>query len=574
MWVLSRLGAVVLAETVKWLTVIVGLCCLIGISPAHAAQQCYYYPVYFCIDIDPPAKPSSISAPGSITHGYSGSWTVSWPASTGATSYQLRERFNGGGEVTVQNTSSRSFAAAGKTLAGSYKYRVRACNSAGCSAYTSYKTVNLTIGYPTTLGFTGSNSATTDSNGAYTVTWSAKTPVLGSYRLEQRIGNSSTWTNERNAYSYTSKPYSGKSTNDYDYRMRWIFSLNLGSMGGWINVDQKELPKSMRVEHPPAKPATPALLSKSSNTDTTYTISWSAVSGASRYELWRRTAAYGGNYGNWSRIRNGTGRSDNESFGNGHYQYYVKACNLFCSTKSNVRTVNVLTLPANVGSLSIGSKSGNTDNSYTVNWTKPDGRVTYYKLYRRQANYGSSSYSSWDNYVSPSSPNRTENTMGDGHYQYYARACNESGCSGNSSIVSTTVLKNPGTSGTPSFTQKDNNQDTSFKVNWTTASGIVDNYQVAYRRVDYTTGTPVFVGSWTYSDLLPATARSVDHVHTTDGHYQYFIRAHNDSGQTDSALNYTTVLKKPGIPSGITFTNNSHGTRDIDGNFTVNWGAA
>src|SRR5262249_8074587 len=67
---------------------------------------------------------------------------------------------------------------AGK-LAGSYTYQVRACNSSGCSAFTSGFLVSVVT--PGTPGpITGPSNSTT---GSYTLSWGAATGTVGYYEL-------------------------------------------------------------------------------------------------------------------------------------------------------------------------------------------------------------------------------------------------------------------------------------------------------------------------------------------------------------------------------------------------------
>ena len=53
--------------------------------------------------------------------------------------HQLEQRFNSGAWTTVHNGSGTSKASG--VMAGSRGYRVRACNAAGCGAYSTIHTV-------------------------------------------------------------------------------------------------------------------------------------------------------------------------------------------------------------------------------------------------------------------------------------------------------------------------------------------------------------------------------------------------------------------------------------------------
>src|SRR5690606_11151860 len=82
--------------------------------------------------LDVPGQPSTISVPASSS---TGSYTISWSATAGATGYELYEATNSSftGEVLAYSGGATSNAFSGKGN-GTYYYRVKACNAAGCSA--------------------------------------------------------------------------------------------------------------------------------------------------------------------------------------------------------------------------------------------------------------------------------------------------------------------------------------------------------------------------------------------------------------------------------------------------------
>jgi len=88
----------------------------------------------------PPSSAPSISAPGSNN---SGSYTVTWSAVGGGTSYNLQEQVNGGGWTQVQANGSTSWGASGKGTA-TYGYRVQACNAGGCGPWSGTANVAVT----------------------------------------------------------------------------------------------------------------------------------------------------------------------------------------------------------------------------------------------------------------------------------------------------------------------------------------------------------------------------------------------------------------------------------------------
>jgi YD repeat-containing protein len=84
-----------------------------------------------------PAVPASISAPSSEPYP-AGSWTVSWAAVGGATSYTLQRTNTATSAVVAAYSGSATSTIDGHSLLlvpGSYVYAVKACNVAGCSGW-------------------------------------------------------------------------------------------------------------------------------------------------------------------------------------------------------------------------------------------------------------------------------------------------------------------------------------------------------------------------------------------------------------------------------------------------------
>jgi len=94
-----------------------------------------------------PGIPSSISAPSSDNDG---SFSVSWGSSSGTvTSYKLEQQLNSGSWSQIYSGTSLSQSVSGLTD-GTYRYRVRACNSSGCSGYRTASNNTVVISPPGT----------------------------------------------------------------------------------------------------------------------------------------------------------------------------------------------------------------------------------------------------------------------------------------------------------------------------------------------------------------------------------------------------------------------------------------
>lgn len=86
----------------------------------------------------PPAP--VVTAPGTLTAG--NQYQVSWSASSGATQYVL-ERSRNGSAYSVLYDGSGTSATLSAGVAGSFAHRVKACNTAGCSAYSAIATTTV-----------------------------------------------------------------------------------------------------------------------------------------------------------------------------------------------------------------------------------------------------------------------------------------------------------------------------------------------------------------------------------------------------------------------------------------------
>lgn len=74
----------------------------------------------------------------------SGAYTVSWSGAAYATSYTLQEQVNGGGWASVYTGTNGSWGTSGRA-AGSYDYRVQACDAYGCSGWSGVGTTTVSV---------------------------------------------------------------------------------------------------------------------------------------------------------------------------------------------------------------------------------------------------------------------------------------------------------------------------------------------------------------------------------------------------------------------------------------------
>jgi hypothetical protein len=206
-------------------------------------------------------------------------------------------------------------------------------------------------------------------------------------------------------------------------------------------------------------PSTPSLSSPSDNaelTDTTPTLSWNSVSGATYYKL--ALADVDGNKVYDLIDVTSTSKTTSTLSKNIEYRWAVKACNdSGCSSASSYRAFTVTDPIPSTPSLSSPSDNAElTDTTPTLSWNSVSG-ATYYKLALADVD-GNKVY----DLIDVTSTSKTTSTLSKNiEYRWAVKACNDSGCSSASSYRAFTVT-DPIPS-TPSITNISVSPDTGTK---------------------------------------------------------------------------------------------------------------
>ncbi|KGQ18732.1 RHS-repeat-containing protein [Lysobacter dokdonensis DS-58] len=168
----------------------------------------------------PAVAPASLSAPAQST---TGAYTVYWASTVRATFYRLEERTSAGAWTLVHDAAATSRAVTGKT-AGTYRYRVAACNESGCGPWSPEANV-VDIDPPSDVP--AASVPAVNTTGAFTVSWNAVEGAT-SYHLDEST-NGGAWTQVQDA-AVTSRAVTGKSTAvPHAYRVR---ACNAAGCGG------------------------------------------------------------------------------------------------------------------------------------------------------------------------------------------------------------------------------------------------------------------------------------------------------------------------------------------------------
>jgi hypothetical protein len=260
----------------------------------------------------------SLSAPATNT---TGSYTVTWTTAAMAVRYQLQERKGNDAWVMLHDAAGNSKDISGKST-GDWSYQARACSATTCGSWSPIVTtaVSLTPGSTPTI-----TAPATNATGSYTVSWTSVATATR-YELEERLG-AGAWSQIQDT-SATSRAITGKATGSWGYRVR---ACNSTGCGEWSAIG------SVSVILPPAGVPT---LTAPSNAGSSYTVSWTSVTAAIRYEL---DESFNG--GAWNTIYNGAGNSVSRTGGGvgSTLSYRVRACNDGgCGANSETKTVNII----------------------------------------------------------------------------------------------------------------------------------------------------------------------------------------------------------------------------------------
>ncbi|RHW77716.1 hypothetical protein [Colwellia sp. RSH04] len=372
------------------------------------------------VTVKAPAKPS-IS--GSNYTDYDGSVNISWNNVSHETYYEL---YKGSTKYQLSaNVVSKSFS----LPIGSHAFKVRACSTVGCSAFSSIKTV--TVAKPSSPSISGFDHTVHGST--VNIAWSN---VTGESRFEVFKGASK--------YDVTantlSKSFNNLSVGTYSFKVRACSAVGCS---GYSNI------RTVTVKLPLPGPVS-IIGNNYSTYNSSVSVSWNTDSDASYYKVYK---------GSSSSVVNSIAKASTQSktFSSltaGAHTFKVQACNSTgCAANSNSITVTVK-VPAKP-SIS-GSNYTDYDGTVSIGWNNVSYE-TGYELYK-----GSTKYSLSANTVSKSF------SLPVGSHAFKVRACSAVGCSAFSSIKTVTVAK----PSTPSISGSNyTDYDGTITLNWNNVAG-------------------------------------------------------------------------------------------------------
>ncbi|BCS34401.1 hypothetical protein TBR22_A36310 [Luteitalea sp. TBR-22] len=550
----------------------------------------YAAPVYFttrttaAVPATPAgATPGTTAAPGILLG--TRAVTMTWGASTGASTYQLALVDMTSG-ATVVDTSVIGAAYTMPLSTGRlYRWNVAACNAAGCSAPTPmlYVTTPAETTTPATPGGASpgatANPGPTLASNVFSAAWAASSGAT-SYNVVVRDSGTDVLVVDAHV---TGTAYAANLGAGRTYRWN-VAACNSAGCSRYTAVLYFTTPTSGSTPTKPATPPGPSPGSTSSPGPTTgsssVTVGWGASSGAANYGL----AILDVSTGALVVDTYVTGTSYTASLSSGRtYRWNVAACNSAgCSSYTAVlyfttpTSGSTPTKPATPTGPSPGSTSspGPTagSNSVTVGWGASSGAANY-GLAILDVSTGAlvvDTYVTGTSYTASLSSGRT--------YRWNVAACNSAGCSSYTAVLyfttptsgstptkpATPTSPSPGSISSPGPTTG----SSTVTIGWGASSGAT-NYGVAI--LDVSTGALVvdtYVTGTSYTSSL-SSGRT----------YRWNAAACNSAGCSlyTTALYFTTptALAAPSVPSGPSpGSTSSPGPTMGSSNVTVGWGVS
>jgi len=362
-----------------------------------------------------PDPPTGISATANSTS----SVIVGWGSVSGASGYYIyRSQDAVGPYIQVGKSGTTSYTDNGLSAGTTYYYRVAAYNNAGTGSQSSYITTTTLPNAPTGV------TATAASTSSITVTWSSVSGAT-SYYIYRSTSASGTYeqVGTSTTTSYTNTGLTAGTTYYYKVAAR----ASYGSSG--------ESAQSSDVSATTLTSAPTDVKAEAVSTSS-ITISWSSVSGATGYYIYRNTSSSG----TYEQVGTSTTTSYTDTYLDGGTTYYYKMAAYNSggesSQSSYASAITQLDAPTDVTATSelAGSGGGTSYFFIRITWSSVSGAAGY-RIYRSASASGT--------YVQDGTSTRTSYLAADllsrGETRYFTvAALNNSG--GESARSSYTVV--------------------------------------------------------------------------------------------------------------------------------------
>jgi len=455
-----------------------------------------------------PSVPDGLSA-ANVTQT---SFTIEWNTVSGALSYDLQIREEGGTWQTI-NTSEESYDYTGATADTTYEFQVRANNDAGSSSYSAI--ASTTTEAAPTAPDTPENLVTSNiSYNSFTISWDAITDA-DDYDLNVRPAEG-TWTVVN--LSSTTYNYTGlDAETSYEFQVRANNSIGSSAYSNTATATTLVAPSA---------PATPANLVASNISYNSFTITWDATTDADDYDLNVRPAG-----GTWSAINlSATSHEYTGLDAETSYEFQVRANNgVGSSNYSSIESATTLVAPTAPEAPINVLASNITYNSFTISWDAVTDADDYDLDIRETGGTWSSINTSSITYDYTSATASTS-------YEFRVRSNNNIGSGDYASIGTLTTEQIP-VPEIPTGLSASNITSNSFSLSWN-GMEFADSYDLQIREQG---------GNW---ELFTTSTISFDYTSAaTETTYEFQVLASNSNGSSAyTSIQALTTLAEATTP--------------------------
>ncbi len=461
------------------------------------------------------------------------SFTLSWSSVYGADKYEIYLLGSNGKYNLMKTTTATSFTTAVATYGRMYSYKVKAVDSEN-NVYSEFS--NIVSATNSMLPPSTFNPVKVNSDGSFNLSWTA---VSGADKYEiYLLGSNGKYNLMKTTTATSFTTAVATYGREYAYKVRAIDSKN-NVYSEFSNVITGVNKKKM---------STPTLKSIIVNDNGTFTLSWNAVTGADKYEIY----IYNNNTGIYQ--LNGTVAKTSATTAyapyNVKYSYKIRALDSESKVYSDFSNVVSATNKVKLSAPTMKDVVVNSNGSFKLSWNSVAG-ADKYELYIEQAD-GSYKLMKTTTATSFTTAFATYGKQ----YSYKAKAINSKNkvYSDFSNVVSAT---NKVKLSSPTMKNVVVNSNGSFKLSWNSVAG-ADKYELYIKQAD---------GS--YKLMKTTTATSFTTAFATYGkQYSYKAKAINSKNKVYSDFsNVVSATNKVKLSSPI--------MKDVvvnsNGSFKLSW---
>ncbi len=509
-------------------------------------------------------SPGSTSSPGPTLS--SSTVFLSWGTSSGATYYDLGVRDLSTNQLVVDTQTTSSSYTAFLSSGRPYRWNLAACNTSGCSSYTTPRYFQTPGSVPSTPSnpSPGSTSSPGPTLSSSTVALSWGTSSGATY---YDLGVRDLGTNQLVVDTQTGSPsYTANLSSGRPYRWN-VAACNSSGCSSFTTDRYFQTPGSV-----PSTPSNPSPGSTSSPGPTlsssTVALSWGTSSGATYYDLGVRDLST-----NQLVVDTQTGSpSYTANLSSGRpYRWNVAACS--SSGCSSFTTDRYFQTPGSVPSIPSNPSPGSTSSpgptlsstTVTITWGSSNG-ATYYDLGVRDMTSGLFAVN-----TQPGTNSYTATLSSGTPYKWNVAACNSTGCSSYTTPLyfqtpgskpPTPTSPSPGSTSSPGPTLS----STTVTITWGSSNGAT-YYDLGVR--DMTTGL-FAVNTQPGTNSYTATLSS-------GTPYKWNVAACNSTGCSSytTPLYFQTPGSKPPTPTSPSpGSTSSPGPTLSSTTVTITWGSS